>query len=513
MRQYRPDGFRAAGDAHLLPLSRELASCIQGAQRSFRHKTLRLNKPAVTKLAEVFAEFAEDLHNGIGIWAAYETHNRESFGVALPLAESDAPADGISLPRVRHLLWVLYPQLVRGLILSPRHRDLERLAVAIHTRVAEAVKELPRGSGIQSFLSSPNDAGWDVKRKLIWLGTHSYMFRLEFENYLADQNRGRWEIGHVDQFICEECTSWSGLGATDVLAGVLKIGNEERHQLRRWRQRHTSFYRIRSANETYLEALNIVSGQPYRVHVDLPGHPFRAGQLVFGSLVPWRDDWYWSGEQEAWDASAPLEEAGLADTMKRQKSQLVCRFSEEYRTQVHARAEKLHQEMLAYHGGRDLVAYPDGLAMAADWQREMRTLWEAHPAEQRRDVARRHGLQRGRPEVNVPPHVRAHAGGIGVFLNPQEGKEMTTEFDTLVAGLARRGQNLTDDQENVIQAFIQEDAVSPAFVHRLVAEYGSDSIRAAFRLPEHLPAYWLEYLLRRHKGQYFRTRYPMLSVI
>ena len=52
--------------------------------------------------------------------------------------------------------------------------------------------------------------------------------------------------------------------------------------------------------------------------------------------------------------------------------------------------------MLAYYG-KDLVVYPDGLSMAADWQKEFRWQWESRPQQTQEEAARRHGLTQGRP--------------------------------------------------------------------------------------------------------------------
>ena len=64
-----------------------------------------------------------------------------------------------------------------------------------------------------------------MKRKLVWLGTHSFMFRTMFARYMEEQAAGRSDIAHTDDFVCQECTRWSGLGAIDILAGVLDISD------------------------------------------------------------------------------------------------------------------------------------------------------------------------------------------------------------------------------------------------------------------------------------------------
>lgn len=512
MRQNRPQTYNGPGDRHLVGLSRQLLPVLRNAQRTFAFDSLRLRKSELAQLADILVEFAEDIHNEIGIWAAYEQYNLELFGVCLPFAPVAGSESGISLDRVRHLLWVLYPAFIPGQIVAPRHQDLERLAKAAHAFLAAAFRAVPRGSGITAFLRTPSRWGWEVKRKLIWLGTRSYLFRTMFRRYLDENNRGRWEIGHVDDFLCQECTAWSGLGAIDVLARVLDVSPEDRQELRGWYERHGSFYQVISVDHDSLQVLNVVNDRPYRVLVGADGHPFKPDHLIFGSMVPWRGDWYWSGEQEAWDPSAGIDLEALRDTMKRQSSHIVCRFWKEYETLVRQRAAEIHQATMAFYG-RDLILYPDGLSMAADWQKELRANWEARPREHVQAAVKKHRLKRGRPDISIPEHILEHKNGIGVFINPDEGKEIFLDFNLVLAGLKRRGQGLADGEGDAIRSFIMDDAASPRFVRRVLEEYGSESVKAAFLLDEDSPGYWLDYLLRRYKGHFFRKRYPSMSVV
>jgi hypothetical protein len=57
------------------------------------------------------------------------------------------------------------------------------------------------------------------------------------------------------------------------------------------------------------------------------------------------------------------------------------------------------------------------------------------------------------------------------------------------------------------------DAISPQFVRKLVQEYGDVSIAATFLMPEACDKHYLEYLLRRYKGHFYRNRYPSLTIV
>jgi len=50
-------------------------------------------------------------------------------------------------------------------------------------------------------------------------------------------------------------------------------------------------------------------------------------------------------------------------------------------------------------------------------------------------------------------------------------------------------------------------------VRRVCDEYGSESIKKTLLLRGDPPDYWLDYLLRCYKGEYYRKRYPFVSVI
>ncbi|MHC4089517.1 MAG: DUF3843 family protein [Planctomycetota bacterium] len=442
---YRPKGTQGQGDSHLPRIVQNLRRKLARVQRDFTYDSLRLDDDGLGELAGMLVDFAEDLHNDIGLWAAYERYNVDSFGTPLPLnsrTSGDTAATGIHSDRFRHLLWISYPAFIDGLALSPTHKDLQRVADASGAFLRDECESVPRDSGVQSFLQAPNEYGWDVKRKLIWLGTSSYMFRVFFANYMGAQDKDGGDIGHTDDFICQECTRWSGLGAIDILAGVLDISDHDRKDLRSWYERHAAFYTLLSVGNETLEALNVISDQPYRIRINMAQHPFESGQLVFGSLVPWRGEWYWSGEQKLWGDASDVDVDDIKQTMKRQNSQIVCRYWKDYEALVRQRASDLHDAIMTYYGN-DLIEYPDGLSMASDWQKEFRCQWESKDQQKVQEAIEKHGLKDGRPEMPMPKDLLEHKNGVGVFINPDEGKEIMQDFRSVIAGLKRKGAALT----------------------------------------------------------------------
>ena len=85
-------------------------------------------------------------------------------------------------------------------------------------------------------------------------------------------------------------------------------------------------------------------------------------------------------------------------------------------------------------------------------------------------------------------------------------------FTTLLAGLKKKGEGLTEEEQDVIRGFFDSPAISPKLVRRVLEEQGQESVKAAFLLRGDVPEYWLDYLLRSHKGHFYRNRYPSLSV-
>jgi len=512
--KHRPLGYERRGDSHLPLTLKQLRRVLANTQREFAYDTLRLDAESLGEVAGILVDFAEDLHNGTGIWEAYERYNTEFFGTALPLVAPDNGGDGSTVlhpNRFCHFLWMLYPAFVDRLIFSPTHQDLQRVAQVGSKFLSDAFSAIPKESGVKAFLSTSNEYGWDVKKKLIWLGSHSFMFRAFFARSIENA-RGDSAIGQIDDFVCQKCTPWSGLGVTDILAGVLDISQDDRKDLRSWYERHAAFYKLVSVSNETLQAVNVINDQPYRIRINMQRHPFNREELIFGSLTPWRGEWYWSGEQQFLGDASQIDIGDLKTTMKRESSGIVCRYSKEYEAQIRERAAKLHSKMLAFHG-KDLVVYPDGLSMAADWQRELSSDWKSRPKQEVKKVIEKYGLVKGRPEIKIPQNLLEQKDGVGVFLNPDEGKEIMTHFTSLIAGLKKNGEGLTKDEEDVIHGFFNADSVSPRFVKRLLEEFGDESVRVAFLLKGDLPGYWLDYLLRARKGIYYRNRYPSLSVI
>ena len=173
--------------------------------------------------------------------------------------------------------------------------------------------------------------------------------------------------------------------------------------------------------------------------------------------------------------------------------------------------QEQYEEFVARHG-RDWVAYPDGLAMAGDWQRSAKAKFESLPSAEQEAFLKRHGMKEYSLSFNLPPDLLEAEGGIGVYFNPEEGTEIFVAIVEVISGLEKEGKSLTPVEEEAIRGWILSDSISPGFVRRLAERYGEESIKAAFLLGKHREGYATEYLLRRYKGHFYRPRYPTLTI-
>jgi Protein of unknown function (DUF3843) len=364
---HRPNQHLDRSERPLMRIATELTSFLLKAQRSLTFETLHLSKQKREALAHILVEFAEDLYHDIGIWRSLEQYNLEFFGTKLPCVH---PADGaldtqpVTSARVQYLLWTLYSELEPELILAPQHQDLLRLSASIAAFLCERCAYLRFDSGVKTFLASPNTFGWDIKRKLIWLGQHSYLFRLSFGNYVHAPG-GKPDIPTIDDFVCQATTCWSGLGVIDLLAALLDITEEQRASLRSWYERHTAYFRVVAVREPFVDLVNLLNERSYTVRVEEEAKRFTTGSLVYGSVVPWNGAWYWSGVQQVFGTITEDMIPRLCKEFSLKAPHIVYRYNEPLAAKAREIVSKHSQQFLTYYG-KELVRYLDSRSMAAD---------------------------------------------------------------------------------------------------------------------------------------------------
>ncbi|HOW68921.1 MAG TPA: DUF3843 family protein [Candidatus Paceibacterota bacterium] len=508
----RVPGFTGRGDKYLGEIAQELGRVLRKTQNRFAFPSCRLPEAA-------WGEWAEDIHNDIGLWRTVEAHQQRCLGTPLPLVVNPDPEvelRGFDPRRLQFLLWTLWPCLKPEVIISPAHEDLIRLAEAASRLLTDRFARLPQDSGVQRFLATPNEYGWDIKRKLLWIGINSYLFRFFFFHDL-DDHQGEPDIATKDDFVCQHCTEWSGLGVIDVLAGTLDLPEGDRATLRSWYERHWSFFRVLTRHEEagevkYITALNLVNRHPYVIRMDTNQCPFTPGMVIYGALTPWRGEWYWSGEQRLFEDMTEAEESIVRKEMLERSSSIAYRYCPAEAAKALEFTRENHAKFVAYYGG-DLTVFPDDLTLAAAEQKRMQAGWQERDAESIARVMREQGLKHPRPRMAFPPEFLKHNQGIAAFANPEEGVENLIHFNQVLSALRKKGAGLTEEESDALRNAMMAEAISPAFVRRLAGEHGAESFAEAFLIRNAPVELALEFLLRRHKGHFYRKRYPSLSLV
>lgn len=522
--EHRPPGTRPAEVDRLAGVAARWRTKLAKLLAGIGSAVFELEYHEVDELELLMTELAEDLHTDAGLWRTFEEANLRLFASPLPLLwrPGDAPLARFDARRFQAFLHGVWRHLQPDAMVAMRHRGFERIAEAAATFFAEAWAGEPPRSPVAVFLDAEHRRGWDVKRKLVWLGTDSFLLRLACEDYLCEQDEGKGEVDEIvlmDDFLAQECTTWAGLGALELLAARLDLTAAERADLLGWHARHAALYRVeqlaaRGAQVETMRVTNLINERPYVVRMELPRAqcPFEAGQTVFGSLVPWRGEWYWSGAQRF------LRTQGSdAAEMRRQFIEKHHRIVYRYRSDLEAKAREFATEQhtaFVGHYGSDLAVFPDGLAMAAAEQGRMRRANEARAAVD--EAARAAMVERdpdgAAPRMELPDHILRCRGGVAVFSHPVEGWDIMLDYDRLCAGLRCEAGELDDEQREVLQSFMESPSIGPDFVRRVVAQHGWRGLAELYYVPADEPLA-LEWLLRRFKGAYYRPRLPNLALV
>jgi hypothetical protein len=163
--------------------------------------------------------------------------------------------------------------------------------------------------------------------------------------------------------------------------------------------------------------------------------------------------------------------------------------------------------------GNELVVYPDGYTMAAAMQK----FYEKRLASAPKDVVdafvKKHHLATPSPHLSYPPELLESTNGIGVYFYPEEGIEIMNAFHEVISGFTKQGRDVTEEEAERLQGVMQSQAISPQFMRKLVQAYGDASLASVFLIPETTHKVYVEYLLRRYKGHFYRQRYPTLTLV
>src|SRR5712691_4213117 len=107
----RLPGFTGRGDKYLGGIAQELRRVLWRTQNDFAQAACRLPDIAWSEVAVLLVEWAEDIHNDLGLWRTVEDHQRRCYGTPLPFIGGpfDAGPEGFDPRRIQHFLWNLWP--------------------------------------------------------------------------------------------------------------------------------------------------------------------------------------------------------------------------------------------------------------------------------------------------------------------------------------------------------------------------------------------------------------------
>jgi hypothetical protein len=160
-----------------------------------------------------------------------------------------------------------------------------------------------------------------------------------------------------------------------------------------------------------------------------------------------------------------------------------------------------------------LVVYPDGHSMAADLEKQISLYNESKLKNASSRLVKSQNQELQDFTKSLPLELLESNNGLCVYFNPDEGQEIMQDFYEIINGFKKKGINLSENELNAIRGFISSETISPSFVRKMTEEYGDESISAAFLIPNNFKKYYLNYLLRRYKGDFYRKRYPSISFI
>jgi hypothetical protein len=507
-KENRPEGYIHKNDILYQEIINSVNQIIPTIQKGFEYKTLTLSKIKTNELSTALIEFAEDIYNDIGIWKCLEKRNVSLFKNPLPfIPKRNIYNKEINKNRVQYFLWNLYQLINPERLLSPNHKDLDFFAKELSEVLNDFFKKMPTGSGVKEYLHSSNKYGWDIKRKLIWLGKNSYLFRYNFNHYFKKYGN-KDTISATDDFVCQELTSWSGLGVVDVLKETAGLSEAQKNDLEKWHERHIAYYYVTSINGPVMMVKNIINDRTCKIRVGDLIKQFKMNQLISGGLVPWKSEWYWSGEQKIWHNLSNEEIDEARKSFIEKSGKLTYRYAPELLKKANTTRDKDFENFKKYHSGQELVIYQDGLTMAADEQKRHRLVFETKPKTIIEKFIKDYDLPGPFPKMKYPKSILECKSGVGVFFNKNVGIEYFIDINPVISGLEKNGKGLNEEETDRIRELILSDMISPQFVETLIRKYGHQSIAECFVIRNIFKNLYLKFLFYKYKGSYFRTQYP-----
>ncbi len=511
----RPSDYSGEGDKYLMPLIEGLAKILPDIESNYATDLFKIKRKRRKAFACIIIEFAEDLYNDIGLWKSIEYHNQKLFNTPLPIFVKDESEieELFDKNRIKFLIYNISKYFIYTSFFSPFDKDFDFLAESISKYLREKFINVPKESGLKLFLSKRSDKYYQLKSKLLWIATNSYLFKLCFHSKLKDEDEDSKNIMFLDSFICEEHSIWSGLTAPEILSKAILLPLKIQNDIIKWSERLFSIYRILSYRKPFLEILNIFNKTKYQVKFELTNCPFEKDMLIFGGIIPFNNYWYWSGTQQNlgyYDKVGKETIQKLKEDFIKSCPNWTYRTYNELLNKAIKSLENMHSHFYRIYGS-DFAILDTADEIKEVFLNINKLRYEELSDEMKEEYKDKFNFDKIKQFSEIPDSVVETYKGIGIFFNQKEGLEMMLDFYNILNGLKKQGENLTIEESHSVRNFICSDVISPTFVKYFTKDYGVKSIQRSFFLnPEDDN---LEFLLHKFKGRLYKNRYPNITLV
>lgn len=490
-----PSSYFGKADKYIADISSRFEKSLKKTEWQYQFDDLKLDQQERKVVATLLVDMFEDIRHEKNLWGILETQHQKLFELQIPvlLEKNEVIEDPemIHLIRIQYFLWILFSEMRPGFILSAVHPDLLRLAKRSYEFLSEAFEKVPSDSGVHKFLFSAPQNFRQLKEKLVWLGMHSYVFRVSFDRYLSENQgvdeEGKIKINVADDFMTWVPGCWSGLSVNEVLAGLEK-DDKRKAEITDWKYKHTAWYLVDRVDESLVIAQNVINGESYQIESGDFAQRYNQGNVVFSSLVKWNEAWHWTGEQQMYETLGPDEIIQLRNTFITQFYSLACNYTPMLAENAKKSAKGTYEKFVE-HFQTDLLVVSSGKELKEKLQ----------------------GFELVADVMNFPDSLLESDNGIALYMNPDEGYEIAINFNTVISALDKKeGELLNESEEDALRGFMLSKELSVNFIHKLQDFYGSRGFLSAFLLPGMDDKLNLEFLLHRFKGEFQRTRYPKM---
>jgi hypothetical protein len=485
-------------------------------QKKFEHQTLKLKSDEAMELAWRIAGYLEDVVNQIGIFKALTTKNREIFGTPIPLFVKDPEhfsPDNISKQAVTYLVWDCLTEVREDLILSPTHIDLQTIAGEIYGYLKKRVKNTPPSSKVKDFVTlSGNKDGGFIKKRLVWLGMASYLFRFSASNYLADKEKN---VSTVEDFLMQKTTKLSGFTPLDIFVEMADLDEESKKELQKWEEPYMALYHVEDQTGDYWTVKNLINKKDYKVWRDYgaskTADPIKKGIFCLGGIVPWKKEWRWSGEQVIYTSLAPENISQIIKVLKHEYPKMIYRYCEESRKKAFEYVKDEYDFFISYFKTNP-VTFDSGYTMRDQVNQYQQAFNQLKLKKIPKEEKKKYNLEDGGPQLDFPEPL-LESPDTAAFYVADKGMSFLTGFQEFLRALGKKGQDLTKDDEEVIYGYVMEPGIPHQLFHHLKNDYSFESVKCAFRVNEWNEERDLEFLLRCCKGQQYKEKFPDIKLV